>query len=101
MLFRLSKTTVKAFIKNVNYKSNNICELELIYPINNVDVNNVLTINNTGWLKGNVISIYINPINLKEPKYISNVIYIIYYLIIIFFSLLLLFIVVKWIVNKN
>lgn len=99
VLFRLRNTIVDAIINDVTCSSSTskTCKLQVTYLVNNTSVTNSLTVENTGsWQKGGTIRIYINPKDLKQPKYISSVIYMICYLLITFFSLLLILIIVKW-----
>lgn len=93
-LYRLSKTTVNAIINNVTCDSSK-CKLDISYSINNINLDKSLTINETGWVKGQFIHVYINPRDLNNPKYIPQHIYIIIYVTMILALLILILIIYK------
>lgn len=96
ILYRLSKTTVNANINLVTCDSSNKCKLDISYSINNTKIDKSLTTDiGTGWFKGQLIHVYINPRDLNNPKYIPQIIYIIIYIAIILALLMLMLIIYK------
>lgn len=82
-LYRLTTTIINANIDSTDYTTTpGKCILTIVYIVNGSKLTSKLTTpSNIQWTVGSSIPIYINPLDLSQPKYAPSLIYTILYIV--------------------